>query len=160
MDTEMGKALRDMSRTKVPSNKSKTLGRKRNVQGAKTASAHHKKKRKNQCNVTFGSTVVNQIVFMSLLHMPLGKVCQQGKEISIIKQTEYFFFQTEGEKHTIHCTTPTQKPRPLFKNRQPKSLHRNNIATQVKSKYFMYFQQIFLVKLFLCTQYTHSRLWR
>lgn len=55
MDTEMGKALRDMSRTKVPSNESKTLGRKRNVQGAKTASAHHKKRRKKsmQCYIWF-----------------------------------------------------------------------------------------------------------
>lgn len=35
MNTEMGKALLDMSRTKIPAMKNKTLGRKRNVQGAK-----------------------------------------------------------------------------------------------------------------------------
>lgn len=56
----MRKALLDMSGTKFPAaGKTKTLGRKRNVHGGKQLLLITIKKKRNQCNITFGSTVVN-----------------------------------------------------------------------------------------------------
>lgn len=100
--------------------KNKNTWQKEKCTRSETACARHKKEINNQCNVTFGSTVVNQIVFISLLHMPFGKVCQQGKEISIIKQTEYNFscsprLRGESIRYPV-AYTPKAKAHPLLKN--------------------------------------------
>lgn len=135
----------------------------RKTLGSKKRKYSNKKqiRKKNQMNVTFGSTVVNQIVFMSLLHMPLGKVCQQGKDISIIKQTDkidrfFFLFHTvtetvrEEKSITLQLTTPPPNPthphpprsKTLEKIGNQSLLHRNIIATWIKSNQF--FNRYFL----------------
>lgn len=45
MDTEMGKALLDMSRTKIPATKNKNTWQKEKCTWSKTAPAHHKNKK-------------------------------------------------------------------------------------------------------------------
>lgn len=82
IDTETGKFFP----------KAKHLAEKRNVKVAvNTSPAQHRQNqkvifKKKKKNGTFGSTVVNEfLLFMSLLHMPLGKMCRQGKKISIRK---------------------------------------------------------------------------
>lgn len=57
---------------------------------------------------------------MSLLHMPLGKVCQQGKEISIIKVLKVVLFhivtETVREKSIQYTVQPQSKnPVPFLK---------------------------------------------
>lgn len=54
MDTEMGKALGDISRTKFPAIKAKHLAEREMYKEQKTASAHHKEKKISmQCYIWF-----------------------------------------------------------------------------------------------------------
>lgn len=59
MDTEMGKAHLDMSRTKFPAMEKQKHLAEREMYKELNSSCPSQERKRNQCNITFGSTVVN-----------------------------------------------------------------------------------------------------